>query len=394
MKDFKIAHIVPRGCLEYTRCNHYHMCLAHLVHEEQMDHDGTGDRRYTEFYRCMSDEGKFVLMDNGAAEGSQLSVDDLLVAYDAIRPTEIVVPDTLGDGDDTIKKMKAFVSEHGDLPYRFMGVPQGRTLNEWIECAEQMVRNWRIDTIGVSKFLNVYIGDKWARYSAVAALVRMMDELGRKDLEVHLLGCHEGPDIVRTIRKAFPVVRGCDTAYAYLASKANGRICGNRPEGEIDFLHGCDPGNLSDCLFETNARCGVLYNDNGKLWSDTVEPGGQYYVSKRMEIAGAHNLQLPYKSKCTQVHGHNWIVTVHCVANRLTSYGMVVDFTKVKEAIHDVLDHSYINEVIEDNPTAENMAKWICDRVTELCRYGCCYKVEVQESEGNVATYVRGGYEA
>lgn len=115
-----------------------------------------------------------------------------------------------------------------------------------------------------------------------------------------------------------------------------------------------------------------------------------YYVSKRMEIAGAHMLKLPYESKCQNIHGHNWIVTVYCKAPELTEYGMIVDFKKVKEVIHGKLDHSYINDVVAPlNPTAENMAKWICDRVTAVCEVGFCYKVTVQESEGNTATYER-----
>ena len=114
-----------------------------------------------------------------------------------------------------------------------------------------------------------------------------------------------------------------------------------------------------------------------------------YYVSKRMEIAGAHNLKLPYESACEQLHGHNWIVTVHCKAKQLTDYGMIVDFKKLKQAVHGRLDHKYINDIIPFNPTAENMAKWICDEVTAVCETGCCYKVEVQHSEGNVAVYER-----
>lgn len=113
-----------------------------------------------------------------------------------------------------------------------------------------------------------------------------------------------------------------------------------------------------------------------------------YRISKRMEIAGAHNLKLPYESKCESLHGHNWIVTVFCEAEKLTEYGMIVDFTQVKKEVHDILDHKYINEVLpEINPTAENMAKWICDKVTTLCETGRCYKVTVQESEGNIAIY-------
>ena len=49
-----------------------------------------------------------------------------------------------------------------------------------------------------------------------------------------------------------------------------------------------------------------------------------------------------------------------------------------------------LNSLFDFNPTAENMAKWICDKVTDICETGYCYKVEVQESEGNVAIYERG----
>ena len=107
-----------------------------------------------------------------------------------------------------------------------------------------------------------------------------------------------------------------------------------------------------------------------------------YYVSKRMEIAGAHNLTLNYTSKCENLHGHNWIITVHCKSQKLNENGMVEDFAHIKQKIHDKLDHQYINEIIEDNPTAEHIAKWICDQIDT------CYKVEVQESEGNTAVYV------
>lgn len=112
----------------------------------------------------------------------------------------------------------------------------------------------------------------------------------------------------------------------------------------------------------------------------------KYEVSKRMEIAGAHRLDLPYESKCENLHGHNWIVTVFVGSNDL-DHGMVIDFTHIKRQIHDRLDHAFLNDLFVFNPSAENIAKWICDEVNKMREGAVCYRVTVQESEGNTATY-------
>lgn len=106
-----------------------------------------------------------------------------------------------------------------------------------------------------------------------------------------------------------------------------------------------------------------------------------YYVSKRLEISSAHSLSLSYESKCEALHGHNWIVIVHCKSQTLNRDGMVTDFTAIKKAISGKLDHRNLNEIFDFNPTAENIAKWICDHVEN------CYKVEIWESENNNAIY-------
>ena len=106
-----------------------------------------------------------------------------------------------------------------------------------------------------------------------------------------------------------------------------------------------------------------------------------YTVIKRMEVSAAHSLNLSYQSKCENLHGHNWIITVYCRAKELNADGMVFDFSDIKQTVKEKLDHRNINEVLPFNPTAENMARWICSQIP------ACFKVEVHESESNIAIY-------
>jgi 6-pyruvoyltetrahydropterin/6-carboxytetrahydropterin synthase len=106
-----------------------------------------------------------------------------------------------------------------------------------------------------------------------------------------------------------------------------------------------------------------------------------YTVIKTLEISAAHSLSLDYGSKCENLHGHNWRITVYCRAKELDANGMVTDFTSIKKEISDKLDHKYINDVLPFNPTAENIARWVCERIPN------CYRVEVAETADNVAVY-------
>ena len=108
-----------------------------------------------------------------------------------------------------------------------------------------------------------------------------------------------------------------------------------------------------------------------------------YYIKKTIEISGAHQLELDYPSKCTSLRGHNWTITVYCKSEELDRNGMIIDFSEIKRLIADPLDHQVLNNVLPDNPTAENLARWCCERVP------FCYRVGVQESTGNLAIYER-----
>ena len=129
----------------------------------------------------------------------------------------------------------------------------------------------------------------------------------------------------------------------------------------------------------------VKASHNGKVVYTNQKRKHMYYVQKTMEISAAHQLTLDYESKCRNLHGHNWIVVVHCKARELNQNGMVEDFALIKARVEELLDHKNLNEVLDFNPTAENMAKWICEQIPTA------YKVSVQESTGNKAIYVAEG---
>lgn len=109
-----------------------------------------------------------------------------------------------------------------------------------------------------------------------------------------------------------------------------------------------------------------------------------YEVKKRIEISAAHRLILDYGSKCTNLHGHNWIIDVFLRSETLNKNGMIMDFTEIKRKIQDKFDHKVINDEVDFNPTAENIAKYICDVLAPYC-----YRVDVQESIDNVASYIK-----
>lgn len=115
-----------------------------------------------------------------------------------------------------------------------------------------------------------------------------------------------------------------------------------------------------------------------------------YLISKRVEVAGSHQLELNYDSPCKQIHGHNFIIIVEVIGKQLNDNGMLIDFKHIKNVVN-LLDHAHINKIIKPyNPTAENIARWIAERIQEkipLHESSIVSKVTVQESEGNIACY-------
>jgi len=118
-------------------------------------------------------------------------------------------------------------------------------------------------------------------------------------------------------------------------------------------------------------------------------------VVKRVSFDAAHYLP-NYPGKCSNIHGHHWVVEVG-VSGEVGEDGMVVDFSTLKgslQPIIDNLDHHLVNSVIP-NPTAENIAIYIRDWLTRWATGKEAFELEfvrVWETEDSYAE-VRWGRE-
>lgn len=112
---------------------------------------------------------------------------------------------------------------------------------------------------------------------------------------------------------------------------------------------------------------------------------------KRFRFEAAHLLpNVPEGHKCARLHGHSYAVTVHLTGPVDPELGWVIDFAEIAAAFRPLLaqlDHYYLNDVPGlENPTSENLAIWIWDRlapelpglrrivVEETCESGCAYE--------------------
>lgn len=132
-----------------------------------------------------------------------------------------------------------------------------------------------------------------------------------------------------------------------------------------------------------------------------------YRVSKSVSFCYGHRL-INYQGKCRHLHGHNARAVITLESVHLDDRGMVEDFSDVKRLVWEWLDREIDHtlllhrddpvlpllegagervRVLEQNPTAENIARMIFEFVA-----GSGYpvvEVTLWETETSRATYDR-----
>ena len=177
----KLALIAPLKHLDLARYGSIHMALACFHYYD----------KYKEFYRK---EKKYKIVDNGAAEGAQVTVDTQMKFAKAIKASEIVLQDVLLKGKETIESTRGMLSvlNKRERKLSLMGVPQGRTPQEYLECVKKMIK-LDINIIGISKIAVAHAFGKLLGTNDIMTCRRcVLEQLAKKFTiipeRIHLLG--------------------------------------------------------------------------------------------------------------------------------------------------------------------------------------------------------------
>jgi 6-pyruvoyltetrahydropterin/6-carboxytetrahydropterin synthase len=112
-------------------------------------------------------------------------------------------------------------------------------------------------------------------------------------------------------------------------------------------------------------------------------------IFKVFKFDAAHRLpKVGEGHKCSEIHGHSFRIEIHIRGVVNPHSGWVMDFADIDGAfqpLHDQLDHKYLNDIEGlDNPTSENIARWIWRRLHLKLPLS---KIVVQESPESGCIY-------
>ncbi len=197
-----VALICPPHLLEkYGRTTKYHLILPHL----------SRNQKYLGFHQSLSDDN-FIILDNGAAEGLEYGVKHLLTIAEDVGATEVVIPDTIKDGNDTLAKAQYF-ARYAKPEHQYMFVLQGNTVDEVMWCLKALDHGNMfsyVTTIGIPR--HFYDIDPKFR---VQLTEYMIEEHFNDKFYIHFLGASPWMReivLLAEMTRGLPNFRGIDTS--------------------------------------------------------------------------------------------------------------------------------------------------------------------------------------
>ncbi len=210
-----VSHESPISMLDKSRdYNDYDYALVHLFESHP---------KYYDFFKQSLLMDRDVLLDNSIFELGEAFDHKKFAKYvKELKPTYYIVPDVLENGYETIKHYIEFCSEYTDLPGSKIGVVQGKTYDELVDCYRFMEQN--ADYIAISFDYSYYVTtgfgktklERWC--SGRQRFIKHLKDDGVWNYHKphHLLGCslarefkaYVGDNSIRSVDTSNPIVAG------------------------------------------------------------------------------------------------------------------------------------------------------------------------------------------
>lgn len=190
-----------------------------------LTHQVLRDARYRDYFRSLTERGEFVILDNSAFELGEAVGDKYIVEAAAqIHPSEIVLPDILHDGPKTIERVTSFISKHATAfgnTTRFMAVPHGENVQEYIECYAKLSAVPEVGTLGIGAIYSTQNSADKKISGRQLIIKEIIDKGVMSNKAHHLLGLGNSGNLELEAIKEYGVIRSCDSSAAYVQAVNN-----------------------------------------------------------------------------------------------------------------------------------------------------------------------------
>lgn len=212
------SHEVPLCLLKQSReFNDYDYCLVHVYLE---------NAEYAEFYRESLRMGRQVILDNSLFELEEMFDHDkfaeVVTELGSINPDNFyyIIPDVLEEKEQTINSAKAFLIKYPNLPGKKIGVVQGKSYNEILECF--LFMQSATDRVAISFdyswYEEMFPNEKTKWHSWMIGRQQLMYRFYVDDViddcmdGIHLLGCSVPQEFEYYKNPIFNSIRSVDTS--------------------------------------------------------------------------------------------------------------------------------------------------------------------------------------
>ena len=199
----------------------YALALSHLV--------GDGNNAYTEAFRALSDQGVYVILNNGAFEAAMErkplpTLAQTLRRAEAVRAREIQFLEVFNQGKGTVKIVQSWVKELDRSlrqRYQWHAIVQGGDERDYTYCFDALADIDAVAVLGLPKVITPQCFSKVCR-SKDLALTRLFAAsllLQRTTKPIHLLGLDDPRELLLQ-RRWGDRVRSVDTSFAVSHAQA------------------------------------------------------------------------------------------------------------------------------------------------------------------------------